>query len=305
MKIRIGTRGSRLARWQAEWVAVELAKQGIETDLVVVKTLGDVNPGPIADVGAPGVFTKEIQQALLDNRVDLAVHSLKDLPTDVTDGLSLAAIPARERCGDALVARDVDSVETLPLGAVVGTASARRRAQLLAHRRDLNVRELRGNIDTRLRKLDGGDLDAIVLAEAGLHRLGLARRITQVFPRSIMLPAVGQGALGLETRSEDERTRSAVSPLHDMATFHAVVAERSLLRTLRGGCIAPIGAWARMEGELLKLDAVVLNSDGTEALFATSSGDAAQCEELGISTGNELLSLGAEKLLSAGRSNSS
>lgn len=302
MKIRIGTRGSRLARWQAEWVAEKLGQRGVQTELVIVKTLGDVRSGPIANVGAQGVFTKEIQNHLLADEIDLAVHSLKDLPSDSTERLTLACVPARERSGDALVARVVKSIDELPEGATVGTGSARRRAQLLAYRRDLHVCEMRGNIDTRLSKLDEGELDAIVLAEAGLHRLELQNRITQILPRSIMLPAVGQGALGLEAREDDDRTRAAVRDLHDVETFQAVLAERALLRTLRGGCIAPIGAWAESEADQLRLHAIVLNADGTDSVEATSVGPASECEELGIRTGNELLAQGADALLDSARS---
>lgn len=302
-QIRIGTRGSKLARWQAEWVASELAKHHVETELVFLKTLGDVKSGPIGNVGTQGVFTKEIQRALLDNQVDLAVHSLKDLPTDETDGLHLSTVPPRESCGDVLIANDVNTLDELPTGAVVGTGSARRRAQLLAHRPDLEVHDLRGNVDTRLRKLrEDNSINAIILAEAGLRRLGLEHHISQVIPKTIMLPAVGQGALGLETREDDQTTREAIGTLHDQATFQSILAERALLRTLRGGCIAPIGAWARLEGDELTLDAIVLNADGTQKVTATASALAEQCEELGIRTANELLAQGAAELLAAARS---
>ena len=301
MKIRIGSRESKLARWQAEWVSGELAKHNVETELVFLKTLGDVTLGPIGNVGAQGVFTNEIQRALLDNHVDLAVHSLKDLPSDTTEGLRLAAVPPREKCGDALIANNVGSLKELRSGAVIGTGSARRRAQLLAHRKDLDVRDLRGNVDTRLQKLQDGELDAIILAEAGLHRLGLEQCISQVIPKEVMLPAVGQGALGLEIREDDEQTSEAIGPLHDVATYRAVLAERSLLRTLRGGCIAPIGAWARTDVGELRLDAIVLNADGTEHVRACSSGPTDQYEELGINTADELLAQGADRLLDSVR----
>lgn len=297
MKIRIGTRGSKLARWQAEWVAGELEKRDVETELVYLKTLGDVKAGPIENVGAQGVFTKEIQRALIDDRVDLAVHSLKDLPTDHVEGLSLSAVPVREACGDVLVSITASALEELPKGAVIGTGSARRKAQLLAFRRDFEIRDLRGNVDTRIGKLHEGELHAIILAEAGLRRLGLEEHITQLIPRSIMLPAVGQGALGIETREADALTKSALAFMHDEETFHSVLAERSLLRTLRGGCITPIGAWARYQGTELKLDSIVLNSDGTKQVTATSTALPEQCEEIGIRTANELLSRGADLLL--------
>lgn len=301
MTIRIGTRGSKLARWQAEWVASELSQHGISTEIIHLKTLGDVKSGPIGDVGSQGVFTKEIQRALLENQVDLAVHSLKDLPTDHTEGLSLAAIPPREQCGDALVTKNFTSVDGLPDGAVVATGSARRRAQLLAHRRDLQVCELRGNVDTRLQKLQNGEFDAIILAEAGLRRLGLEAHISQVIPKTLMLPAVGQGALGLESRDDDSATREAVECLHDQDTHRAILAERSLLRSLRGGCLAPIGAWARIENGELHLDAIVLDNLGFEQVKTSASSAPDFCEELGIRTANELIAMGADRILNSAR----
>ena len=306
MKIRIGTRGSKLARWQAEWVAARLSEHGVDTELIFLKTLGDVKSGPIGNAGTQGVFTKEIQRALLDHAVDLAVHSLKDLPTDPTEGLCLAAVPPREACGDALVAKQVSSLDELPTGAIVATGSARRRAQLLAWRDDLVIPDIRGNVDTRLQKLHEGDngqqLDAIILAEAGLRRLGLDEHITQVIPKEILLPAVGQGALGLEAREDDATTREALTPLNDIPTQHAVIAERAMLRGLRGGCLAPVGAWARAaEGDQLRLDGVVLNSDGTKKLAVSVDGNSTGCEELGILAANELLSQGADDLLDASR----
>lgn len=301
MKIRIGTRASKLARWQAEWVSAELAKLDVETEIIFLKTLGDVKSGPIGNVGTQGVFTKEIQRALLDEQVDLAVHSLKDLPTEDIEGLALAAVPPREQCGDALVSNSATSLDELPKNAVIATGSARRKALLLAHRADYDVQDLRGNVDTRLQKLDEGDLHAIILAEAGLRRLGLEERIAQVIPKSIMLPAVGQGALGLETREGDTKTIDAIAPLDDMDTRHCVLAERAFLRTLRGGCIAPIGAWARMEGGQLTLEGVVLNGDGSKQVGGNATGSPEQCEELGIRTANELIAQGADKLLDSAR----
>ena len=305
MKIRIGTRGSKLARWQAEWVAARLAEHDVETELIFLKTLGDVKSGPIGNAGTQGVFTKEIQRALLDEDVDLAVHSLKDLPTDPVEKLCLAAVPPREACGDALVAREVGLLEDLPSGAVVATGSARRRAQLLAWRDDLEIPDIRGNVDTRLQKLQEGDegkrLDAIILAEAGLHRLGLEEHITQVIPKTVLLPAVGQGALGLETREHDAATREALAQLDDAATHQAVIAERAMLRSLRGGCLAPVGAWSREDGEHLLLDGVVLSSDGKKKVTVSVRGKPQECEELGMLAANELLSQGAGELLDASR----
>ncbi len=306
MTIRIGTRDSKLARWQAEWVAGQLALAGVETQLIFVKTLGDVKSGPIGTVGGQGVFTKEIQRALLERRVDLAVHSLKDLPTDAVDGLALAAVPRRESAADALIANTAGSLDELPPGAIVATGSARRRAQLLAHRPDLNVRDVRGNVDTRLQKLREDGLDAMILAEAGLRRLGLEHHITQVIPKTIMLPAVGQGALGLEIRADDDATRGTLQMLDHATTHQEILAERSLLRALRGGCLAPVGAWARVadtdgERDRLQLDSVVLNGDGSERLTVSVAGPLAAGEQLGLEAAEQLLSQGANRLLDATR----
>ncbi len=265
LSIRLGTRASPLARWQAEWVAAELRGRGTEVELVPITTAGDRGRGAIEEIGGRGVFTKEIQLALLEGRIDLAVHSLKDLPTAATSGLSLAAVPERGPPGDALVlppqssrhtpcagsahgavsADGVCGLQSLPKGATIGTGSLRRRAQLLHFRRDLQMRDIRGNIGTRLRKLREGGYDALLLAEAGLRRLGLAREIAQAVPPEIVLPAAGQGALGLETRTEDALTRRIAAPLDHPPTHAAVWAERSLLAALEGAAwraVAALGA---------------------------------------------------------------
>ena len=298
--IRIGTRASALARWQADWVAGQLAAQDVVVELVLISTQGDVKSGPIGAIGTQGVFTKELQRALLDDEIDLAVHSLKDLPTDEVPGLSLAAVPPRERCGDVLVG-SVDRLDELPEGATVGTGSARRRAQLLHARGDLNVIDIRGNVDTRLKKLDEGDYNAIVLAEAGLTRLGFDDRIRCVLPKEIMLPAIGQGALGLETRADDKATRDIVMKLDHPATHAAVLAERTLLATLHGGCLAPIGAWGRMEGDELRLDAVVLDHEGTRRLLAGDAASAEEAAQLGRRVAENLLAQGAAELIADSR----
>jgi hydroxymethylbilane synthase len=239
LRIRLGTRASALARWQADWVAARLRETGVEVEMVLITTTGDRNQDPIGAKSSQGLFTKEIQRALLDQRADLAVHSLKDLPTETIDGLQLAAVPARASCSDVLVSKGDVLLDELKPGARIGTGSMRRRAQLLHTRGDLDVQGIRGNVDTRLKQLDEGKFDAIVLAEAGLRRLELEHRITQVLPRSWMLPAVGQGALGLETRADDPATQEALQPLNDPDTYHAVVAERAMLAALHGGCLAP------------------------------------------------------------------
>ncbi len=302
-KLRLGTRASALARWQADWVAAQLATSGTEVEMVHITTQGDaVQSGPIGAIGGSGVFTKELQRALLEQRIDLAVHSLKDLPTDPVDGLSLAAVPEREITQDALVCREAKSLAELPANAIIGTGSLRRRAQLLFHRSSWQMRDVRGNVDTRLRKLREGQYDAIVLAVAGLKRLGFDDQITEVLPSELMLPAVGQGALGIETRTGDGATRAAVAHLNDSASHQAVLAERALLAALRGGCLAPVGAWARISGDkLLRLDAVVLSPDGLDRLTASSSRPMDEAIDLGQHVAEQLLSAGAAKLIDQAR----
>ncbi len=299
--IRLGTRASALAMWQAEWVASQLSSLGAHVELIKIQTEGDVRSAPIGQLGAQGVFTKEIQRALLDDRIDLAVHSLKDLPTEAIDGLCLAAVPQRESPRDALVTTVADSFDRLPPNAKVGTGSLRRRAQLLAARPDLTLAEMRGNVGTRLRKLQEGECDALILAEAGLRRLNLQHHITQVLPKSLMLPAVGQGALGLETRQDDGATREFLQHLDDPETHNAVLAERTLLARLHGGCRAPIGAWGRVDGQQLWLDAVVLVPDGSQRLTACASGPPSDAIELGHHVADDLLAQGAQELLQVAR----
>jgi hydroxymethylbilane synthase len=299
--LKIGTRGSPLARWQAEHVAARLRELGVDVELVFIATAGDVKSQPLGEIGGQGLFTKEIQRALLAEQVDIAVHSLKDLPTAPVEGLVLGAVPEREEPGDVLVARTADNLSSLPRSARLGTGSLRRKAQLLNLRPDLNVLDIRGNVDTRLRKLDDGEYDAIVLAEAGLTRLGLESRITQVLPRNLLLPAVGQGALGIEIRSADTRARQAVASLDDPTTHAAVLAERSLLAELRGGCLAPIGAWARLENDQLRLDAVVLSVDGHTRLEASAASSLNEAADLGIRVARRLRDQGSDELIAASR----
>ncbi|NLF67905.1 MAG: hydroxymethylbilane synthase [Candidatus Anammoximicrobium sp.] len=300
-RLRLGTRASVLARWQADWVAAALAQLGVPVELVHVSTHGDVSSRPLGAIGGQGVFTKELQRALLDGAVDLAVHSLKDLPTERPAGLALAAVPERESVRDVLVSHVVDGLDALPPGARIGTGSSRRRAQLLHARPDLQVSEIRGNVDTRLRKLDEGQYEAIVLAEAGLKRLGLSARITQILPLERMLPAVGQGALGVEARRDDDAVLQTLTQLDHPGTRWAVLAERALLAALDTGCLAPVGAWARVQGDGLQLDAVVLSPDGRERLAASSAGPPQQAESLGRAVAAELLARGASQLIAASR----
>lgn len=301
--VRLGTRGSQLARWQAQWVAERLAGLGAEVELVPIVTTGDRHTeGSIGSLGDRGVFTKEIQRALLDERVDVAVHSLKDVPTDAVPGLVLAAVPERAPVADVLVSRRWPSLDAIPQGGVLGTGSLRRRAQLLAVRPDLQMRDLRGNVDTRLRKVSEGQYDAVVLAEAGLRRLGLEAHIAQVLPPTILLPAVGQGALGLETRQDDEAVRELVARLDHAPTHAAVLAERAMLAALGGGCLTPIAAWGRVEDGSLVLAGRVLAPDGSERVEVELSAPPENAEDLGRRVAQQLLAQGAARLLAASRS---
>lgn len=316
--LRLGTRGSQLARWQADWVAGELRRFGHAVELVEITTHGDADRSrPIESIGTQGVFTKAIQQALLAGEVDLAVHSLKDLPTAPVPGLTLAAVPPRESAADVLVLnadamlRDDGSVSIdsllhssssqLPRGARVGTGSLRRQAQLRHVRPDLVIEEIRGNVETRLRKLDDGEFAAIVLAEAGLRRLGLSARIKYVLPFDIMLPAVGQGALGIECRTDDVETTEALKPLDDANAHAAVLAERALLEHLRGGCMAPVGALATADAGQVRLQAVVLNVDGRDRLHAHDSATISDAEQLGRRVADILIQQGAAELIASSR----
>lgn len=301
-RLRLGTRASPLARWQADWVATALADCGAQVALVPITTRGDAEPRrSVRAMPTRGVFTKAIQAALLDGTIDLAVHSLKDLPTEPVEGLQLAAVSLRESPHDVLVSNRYDSLASLPAGAAIGTGSLRRQALLLHARPDLKVADIRGNVDTRLRHLDEGRFDAIVLAEAGLNRLGLAHRIRQVLEPPLALPAVGQGALGIETRADDPLAGETVAQLDDGPSRAAVLAERALLSRLQGGCLAPVGSWCRTEDGRLQLQAVVLSPDGGQRLFAEASGSLGDPRELGKRVADELLRQGAADLIGASR----
>jgi hydroxymethylbilane synthase len=299
--LRLGTRSSALARWQADWVAARLIERGHAVEQVLVTTSGDVTTGPLDQIGGRGLFTSEIQRALLDQRIDLAVHSLKDLPTESVEGLSLGAVPPRAREGDVLVTRQAYQLGDLPQKSVVGTGSNRRRAHLLHARPDLEIKDIRGNVETRLKKLDEGRYDAIILAEAGLARLELTDRISYVLPKTVILPAVGQGALGLEIRSGDNETQAAIEPLNDPAANAAVTAERTMLAELRAGCLAPVGAWAYVEKEKLVLQATVLSVDGKRRVAASASGEPAEAAEVGRQAAALLIERGAAELLETAR----
>jgi hydroxymethylbilane synthase len=298
--LRIGTRGSPLALWQARFVADRLRPlaAGRPVELVQIETAGDrVRDRALSQIGGDGVFTKEIQRALLAGAVDVAVHSLKDLPTQPVEGLVLAAVPPRGPAGDAFVSLRHRRFDELPGGAVVGTSSLRRRAQALYRRRDLRLIDLRGNVETRLRKLADEGLDAVILAQAGLERLGLARRIGELLDPDWMLPAVGQGALGVECRADDTTTRALLAALDDGPTRQSVLAERALLRGLGGGCLVPVGARASVEGGHLTLQAAVLTADGTRRAAGDIAGAADAAEEVGQRLAESLLGQGARVLL--------
>jgi hydroxymethylbilane synthase len=292
----IASRGSQLALWQARWVCAQLTGLGHECRIEIIKTTGDkITDVPLAKVGTKGLFTKEIEEALLDGRADLAVHSLKDLPTELPDGLVLAAVPEREDPRDAVVGK---TLADLPPGARVGTSSLRRSAQLRKLRPDLEIESVRGNLDTRLRKLDEGQYDAILLAAAGLKRLGWGGRIAEILPAETMCPAVGQGALAIETRASGAG-RDAVRALDHADTHAAVLAERGLLGALGGGCQVPIGAFATVDGGNLRLLGLVASPDGGEVVRGESRGSVADGESLGRALGNELLERGARRILDA------
>lgn len=298
-RIRIGTRGSALALAQSNWVKSQLEQHYLETEveLRIIKTSGDrFVDTPIQNLGNKGAFTKEIEDALLGGEIDLAVHSMKDLPTELPRGLAIAAMPKREDPRDVLVTRERNGLGNLPPGTAVGTGSLRRKAQLLHHRADLSVVPIRGNVDTRLRKLDEGLVDALVMAAAGLKRIGRADRISEFLADEICVSAVAQGALGLESR-QDDALRERLAFLHDPATSAEIAAERAMLDRLGGGCHVPIGARATVTGRELKIIGVVASVDGNRLCRGEATGAAAQATELGDRLATELLSQGADKLL--------
>ena len=297
-KLIIGSRGSQLALWQSRWVGSQLAALGVETGLEIIKTTGDkITDVPLAKVGTKGLFTKELEEALIERRIDLAVHSLKDMPTDLPDGLMLAAVPAREDPRDAMVGMQLAD---LPAGARVGTSSLRRAAQLRAVRPDLHVESVRGNLDTRLRKLDEGQYEAIVLAAAGLRRLGWAHRIAELLEPNVMCPAVGQGALAIETRNGGDAAAAICARLTDETTLRCVTAERAVLRALGGGCQVPIGAHALVDnGGRMNLAAVVASPDGVQVISHHLHGSASDAERLGAEMAAHLLANGARQILDA------
>ena len=300
--LKIGTRQSLLALWQSNHIAACLRKKYPECEVVLKKivTKGDrILDVPLAQIGGKGLFTKEIEEDLLSGEVDLAVHSLKDMPTVLPEGLCLTAITERANVGDAFVSNKYNSFAELPLGAVVCTSSLRRKAQLLAARPDLTIRDLRGNVDTRLRKLDEGLYDAVILAAAGLERLGHGDRIKDVIPSGVCLPAVGQGALAIECRTDDAEVRQMLDFLNDMPTVHATNAERAFLGLLEGGCQVPIGVHADVEGDKIKIEAIIAALDGSTVLRDTIEGTATDAVALGQELGKKMLANGGQEILAA------
>jgi hydroxymethylbilane synthase len=293
--LTIGSRGSQLALWQAQFVAEHLNRRGVTTRIEIIRTTGDhLQTASLVQAGGKGLFTKEIEEALLAGVIDVAVHSFKDLPTETREGLAIAAVPQREDPRDAILGNPLDQV---PHGASVGTSSGRRAAQLRILRPDLNVQPIRGNVDTRLRKLKEGHYDAVVLAAAGLRRLGLAHEIAEVFSPERMCPAAGQGALAIQTRESDP-AREICAQFNDEPTSQAVTCERTVLAALGGGCQLPVGAFAETIEETLKVIAVVVSPDGTRCLRAHAAGSRHRPEELGQTVATDLLSRGADNILS-------
>jgi hydroxymethylbilane synthase len=302
----IGTRGSKLALWQAEWVKELLVARypGISVKLNIIKTTGDrIVDVPLAQVGGKGLFVKEIEEALQTGHIDIAVHSMKDVPTELPEGLHLPVILKREDPRDAFITPIIDgafcvgSLQDLPLHSTVGTSSLRRACQLRHRRSDLNIIQLRGNLDTRLRKLDEQLFDAIIVASAGVKRLGWQDRITEILPPEISMPAIGQGAVGIECRRDDIRINELIAPLNHSDTATAVRAERALLRRLEGGCQVPIAGYATIENNLLTLRGLVGSIDGKTMIHDAMTGEASDAETIGMMLAEKLLQKGADEIL--------
>jgi len=299
-ELTIATRGSKLALIQAGWVQdqLKLSFPGLKVELLIVKTTGDVILDvPLAQVGGKGLFVKEIEEAILDGRAQVAVHSIKDMPTDLPPGLHLAAVPVREDPRDVLISRSGRNLADLPPGARLGTSSLRRAAQALAFRPDLKVVSIRGNVETRLKKMDQGQVEAVVLAAAGLKRMGLIERATQFLEPRFMLPAVGQGALGLECRKEDQATNELLSRLNDPRTSTEVQAERAFLARLQGGCQVPLACQAVLIGQRLTVDGLVAGLEGRPLIRRQTSGPAQTAERLGRDLADEILAQGGQEIL--------
>jgi len=298
--IVIGSRGSQLALWQANWVKSELERlhDNVDIDIRIIATSGDIiQDVPLAKIGGKGLFVKEIEEALLANEIDLAVHSMKDVPMELPTELGISVITKRENPLDALISKNGEKLADLPQGATIGTSSLRRSSQLLKYRDDFKIHPLRGNVDTRLRKVEEGKYDAILLASAGLNRLGWANRITEEISHDILLPAMGQGALGIETRLDDTKIYDFISTLNHEQTHYAVSAERSMVGRLDGGCQVPIGAYARVEKGLITLKGLVASLDGEVIYKLENGGPVDDAINIGQELGAQLLKMGANEIL--------
>ncbi len=296
--IRIGSRASRLALWQAEWVQSQLQAKGITAEIQKIRTTGDkILDVPLAKVGGKGLFVKEIEEALIREEIDLAVHSMKDLPGEIPESLQIAVIPKREDPRDAIISREGILLADLPAGATMGTSSLRRQAQLLSLRPDLKIVSLRGNVDTRLRKLKEGQFSAILLAAAGLYRLGWGEEITEYLSPETFLPAIAQGALGIECRKDDLDIYEAILFLNHSETAIAVKAERAMLKRLEGGCQVPIGGFATLKADRITLQGLVASLDGTKILRETQTALISESQALGVSVAESLLKKGADVIL--------
>jgi hydroxymethylbilane synthase len=297
--LRIGTRGSLLAKWQAEFVRKQIFQAtGVEGEIVIIKTSGDkLQQSPLTQIGGKGIFIKELEDALLEESIDIAVHSVKDIPTDTPSGLSFPAVCRREDVRDCLVSGNGATLANLRQGARVGTGSLRRQAQLRHIRPDLDVRDLRGNVDTRLRKVESGEYDAVMLAKAGLDRLGCSHRISETLSPEVCMPAVGQGAIAAECRANDTDAAAALEKLDDAESRTAIMAERALLSALHGGCQVPLGAWARIERGELVLEACVCSVDGLQYVKQRATAPPEQARELGEHMARLLIEAGAQSIL--------
>jgi len=297
--LRIGTRGSLLANWQAEFVRKQLFQlTGMESEIVIIKTSGDkMQQISLTQIGGKGIFIKELEEALLEEKVDLAVHSVKDIPTDITRGLHFPAVCRRDDVRDCIISHKGATLDGLRLGARIGTGSLRRQVQLRQYRPDLDFRDLRGNVDTRLRKVESGEYDAIVLSKAGLDRLGWTQKITETLSTDISLPAVGQGAIAVQSRANDPQAEEMAEKLDDLETRTAIIAERALLSALQGGCQVPLGAWARIERGELVMDAVVCSVDSTQHVRRWLTAPKDQAAQLGQQMAQLLIENGAKEIL--------
>lgn len=302
MLLKLGTRGSKLALWQAQAVAdrLEECHPGLQVELVIIKTVGDkILDVALSRIGDKGLFTKELEKALLDGTIDLAVHSLKDLPSDLGEGLKLAAVMPRENPGDVLISRSGLSFSDLPAGSVIGTSSLRRTAQLKAIRPDLKVVDIRGNVETRIKKMQEHELDGIILAYAGVKRLGLEHWITQILSYDVMLPATGQGAIAIETRDHDGPIESILESVNDKKTYIEIQAERAFLSRLEGGCQVPIGSLAECSGDMVRLQGLVSSLDGSKIIRDSITGTTQDPAQVGLDLADRILAAGAESILSS------